>query len=637
MLLSIDIDAVDPLADGAPFGQAGPYERVTGTAHGEVDPDHPANRGIALLAQAPRNPRGRVEYSTGIYLLRPADPARGSGRLLYEVNNRGRKMLFSTLADAPAGVNDPRTLADLGNAFPLTLGHVLVWSGWDPDAPRAKGGLALDAPVATDRGQPIVQRVRDEFVSGTRIGVLDAFRLSHQAASPAQDRARLTVREREADAPHEVPTTDWSFVDARSIRLRDGLAPQPGFLYEFHYDAIHPKVQGLGFAATRDVVSHLRHHAGGIALTGRPMSHALAIGISQAGRYLRDHISQGFNRDEDGRRVFDGVLSHIAGVGRVFLNTPFAQPARTCTQHEDHAYPENAFPFSAATLTDPLTGQTGALLRGDDSDPRLIEINTSTEYWQKGASLLHTDSLGQHDVTLPDGVRVYLIAGTQHGGRAGMTADPGPAVNPRNPHNPMPAVRALLVALDAWVARGEAPPPSRIPTLAEGTLVAPDQTGFPAIPGAAVVRTTNRISPPGDWVTPVRDERAYRPLVCRVDRDGNELAGIRLPDISVPLATYTGWNAYKAPYPPGEIADRDGSCLAFAADEATRQATGDPRPAIAQRYHDRDDYVARVRDAALALVRDRLLLAADADQYVERARQDPRLAARPSIPRSRMP
>jgi hypothetical protein len=198
-------------------------------------------------------------------------------------------------------------------------------------------------------------------------------------------------------------------------------------------------------------------------------------------------------------------------------------------------------------------------------------------------------------------------------------------------------VRALLVALDAWVARGEAPPPSRIPTLAEGALVAPDQTGFPAIPGAAVVRTTNRITPPGDWVTPVRDERAYRPLVCRVDRDGNELAGIRLPDISVPLATYTGWNAYKAPYPPGEIADRDGSCLAFAADEATRQATGDPRPAIAQRYHDRDDYVARVRDAALALVRDRLLLAADADQYVERARQDPRLAARPSIPRSRMP
>ena len=625
MLLSIDIDAVDALADGAPFGQVGPYERITGIAHGEIDPDHPANRGIALLAQAPRNTRGRVEYSTGVYILRPRDAARGSGRLLYEVNNRGRKMLFSTLADAPAGVNDPRSLADLGNAFPLTLGHVLVWSGWDPGAPRAKGGLALDAPVASADGLPIVQRVRDEFVSGTRIGVLEMFRLSHQAASTAQDRARLTVREREADTAHVISPADWSFTDAYSIRLREGLAARPGHLYEFHYDAINPRVQGLGFAATRDVVSHLRHHPAGIALTGRPMSHALAIGISQAGRYLRDHVGQGFNRDEDGRRVFDGVLSHIAGVGRVFLNAPFAQPARTCTQHEDHRYPENAFPFSAATLTDPLTGLSASLLRGDASDPLLIESNTSTEYWQKGASLLHTDPLGERDVELPEGARVYLIAGTQHGGRAGMTADPGPAVNPRNPHNPMPAVRALLVALDAWVAHGVTPPPSQVPRLADGTLVEPQHIEFPAIPGAAIVRVANRINPPGDWVEPAREVGPYAALVCRVDADGNEVAGIRLPDIAVPLATYTGWNAYKAPYPTGELADRDGSCLAFAPDEAARKAAGDPRPSIAQRYRDRHDYVGQVREVALALVHQRLLLAQDADAYVERALADPRL------------
>ena len=626
MLLSLEIEIVEALADGASFGEAGAYERVIAVARGEVDPTVPANSGIALIDKAPRNAPGKVEYATSVFILRPKNPAHGNGRILYEVNNRGRKMLFGNIADGPQGVNDPRTLADLGNAFPLRLGYTIVWSGWDPDAPRANMGLALTAPVAMENGQPIVQMVREEWVSGTRLGLLETFKLSHEAATLEQPRARLTVRERSNDEPRELPLNQWSFVDARSIRLRDGTKPKPGFLYEFHYEAKNPKVQGLGFAATRDVVSWLRHSPEAVKATGCPMTHALAIGFSQAGRYLRNHVSDGFNRDEQGRRVFDGILSHIAGVGRVFFNTPFAQPARTNTQHEDHGFPENEFPFSTATLDDPLTGRSGSLFRGDGSDPLLIETNTSTEYWQKGASLLHTDPLGTRDVTLPENSRVYMIAGTQHGGRNGATTDPGPNVNPRNPHNPMPAIRALLVALDAWVVSGTAPPPSRVPTLAEGTLVEPDRTGFPAVPGVAIVRSTNVVAPPGDWVRPTAPDKTYRTLVSKVDADGNEVAGIRLPDIAVPLATYTGWNEYKPPYPAGEIADRDGSCLPLPADKAAREASGDPRPSIAERYRDGADYVARVRAVVTQLMADRLLLAEDAERYLDRARKEPRVA-----------
>lgn len=626
MLLSLEIEKVEPLADGTPFGEAGAYERVIAVARAEVDPAAPGNRGIALIDKAPRNAAGKVEYATSVFILRPKDSSRGNGRILYEVNNRGRKMLFGNIADGPQGVNDPKTLADLGNAFPLRRGYTIVWSGWDPDAPRANMGLALTAPIATNNGHPIVQTVREEWVSGTRIGVLEAFKLSHEAATLEQPRARLTVRERADDEPRELPLNQWSFIDARSIRLRDGAKAQPGFLYEFHYEAKNPKVQGLGFAATRDVVSWLRHSPDAVKATGRPMTHALAIGFSQAGRYLRNHISEGFNRDEQGRRVFDGIHSHIAGVGRVFFNTPFAQPARTNTQHEDHGFPENEFPFSTATQSDPLTGKTGSLFRGDGSDPLLIETNTSTEYWQKGASLLHTDPLGTRDIALPENSRVYMVAGTQHGGRAGATIDPGPNRNPRNPHNPMPAIRALLVALDEWVVSGKAPPPSRVPTLAAGTLVAADKTGFPAVPGAAIVRTTNTVSPPGDWVKPVAGDKVYRTLVSKVDADGNEASGIRLPDIAVPLATYTGWNEYKPPYPKGEIADRDGSCLPLPVDKAAREASGDPRPSIAERYKDGADYLAKVQAVVMELMADRLLLAEDAERYLDRARKEPRVA-----------
>jgi hypothetical protein len=345
------------------------------------------------------------------------------------------------------------------------------------------------------------------------------------------------------------------------------------------------------------------------------------VGISQSGRYLRDFVAQGFNQDEQAKKVFDGALSHIAGIGGVFLNAEFAQPARTNTQHEDHTYPENAFPFSAARQTDPVSGRVGALLREDGFDPLWMDVNTSTEYWQKGASLLHTDPAGRQDVALPSNARAYLIAGTQHAGRAGLKADFGPCMNPRNPHSSAPALRALLVALDAWVSAGTPPPASRVPSLGARTLVEPAQVGFPALPDTAVARAGNEVAIFGDWVRPMKVASPYRPMVSSIDADGNEVAGIRLPDIAVPLGTYTGWNLYKRPFPEGALCDRDGSFIAFEKTEAARAAKKDPRPSLEKRYSGHADYVNRVAQAAKALVEDRLLLQEDADAFVKAAQE----------------
>ena len=596
MITGIEIKSRSPLVGGAAFGDTGAYERIDGVASGVLDPAHPRNRGIALLDRAPRDADGLVAYRSDFVLLRPADAAKGNGRLLYEVNNRGRIMLFANLCAGAAG-NQPKSAEDLGNALPLRLGFSLLWTGWDPGAPKATG-LSLDVPVI----EGVVEPIREEFVSGTRLGVHEAFKLAYDCVGSAG----VTVR-RTQTAPRSAVACEM--VDNRTVRL---LTPiETGSIYEVRYQATKPRVLGIGFAATRDIVSHLRLK--GADLVGRPVEHTLAFGISQAGRYLRDHIALGFNGDEDGRRVFDGVFTHVAGIGRVFFNTPFGQPFRTRTWHEDHDFPEVEFPHSSAAMDDPLTGRSGALMRGDATDPLLIETNTATEYWQKGASLLHTDPLGRRDVALPANVRTYLVPGTQHGGKAGMPRDNGPCRNPRNWHDPMPAVRALLVALDEWVGSGRLPPDSRVPRIDDGTLVPAEQVAFPAIPGLVRPHAANDAAPLEDWVNPPAPGGGFGTLVPQVDADGNEIAGIRLPDIAVPRGTFMGWNLYKAPYPDGELADREGTFLAFAATEAERG--DDPRRSLAERYPGAG-YGEAVRAVVASLRADRLLLDEDAEQFV---------------------
>ncbi|HEX2652329.1 MAG TPA: alpha/beta hydrolase domain-containing protein, partial [Xanthobacteraceae bacterium] len=404
----------------------------------------------------------------------------------------------------------------------------------------------------------------------------------------------------------------------------------PVKIYELWYEATQPKVLGMGYAATRDVVSFLRYEradskgtlnpalGGNLSDDGNALRYALGVGISQSGRYLRHYIELGMNKDEQGRRVFDGMLAHISGAGKVFANHTFGMPNRTATQHEDRYYPENWFPFSAAHLADPLTGQSGALLRNDGFDPLLIETNTSTEYWQKGASLLHIDPATLSDIAEPQNARTYLIAGTQHGGHFGSTADPGACANPRNPNSAGPALRALLVALDEWVTKGVAPPKSRIPSIADHSAIEAGAIKMPVVSGFSITPGDNPAFLPVDWIDPPKSPgKIYQTRVPAVDIDGNEIAGIRLPPVAAPLGTHTGWNVYKVA--PTELCDRDGSFVPFAKTKAEREAAHDPRLSIEERYGNREAYVAKVKAAADALVSDRLLLASDAQAFVKAA------------------
>ena len=615
-ITALDILERTPFADGAPFGSVGAYERVRATAHGELDPASPANAVITDITRAPRNAHGMVEYDTDVFILRPVDPAAGNGVLLYEVLNRGHKFLPSWLDDAADGTDDPRTAADAGNGFAFRRGYTMAWSGWQPEVARTGGLMGLGVPVATDGGQPIARRIRVEIAAGTR-GPEVVRTATLPYPNTGLDGATLTVRAREAGPVQVVPPGAWSFVGASAVQLQAGPF-EPRKLYELTYFATAPTVDGIGFAATRDVVAYLRQgDAAG------PVHHAIGFGISLSGRFLRNFIELGMNRGEDGARVFDGVLAHIAGAGKVFANFEFAMPGRTATQHEDRTYPENWFPFAGFPATDPMTGQTGALLRGDGSDPLVLESNTATEYWQKGASLIHTDPATGADRPLPPTTRAYLLAGAEHAGHAGAPGAPGPCANPRNPMSAGPLLRALVVALTEWVADGTPPPDSRVPLRADGTGVPAASVRQPALPGVTWAPGDNPVGPPVDWTAPpAAPARTYPTMVSALDADGNERAGVRLPDVAAPLGTRTGTNVY-ADYPT-ELCDRDGSFIPFARTAAERAASGDPRLSLAERYASRDAYAAQVRAAADALVAARLMLPEDRDAAVRAAEAEAR-------------
>lgn len=646
----IVIDYVDaPTFDAREFGAVGRYEKLSGKAFGEVDPADPLNAGITYIQDAPRNARGRVEYIVDISILKPVDATRGNGTLLYDVVNRGARRAFDVFHLGPGGGNNPSRAADTGDGFLLRQGYTLVVSGWQGDLPKGEGDFAADYPVATRDGGAIGKYITAEFIVTKPEFTLSVGWDNGRALQPyvaferQTPRARL-IRRAHADAPDEViPRDEWSFASCPEgkpvtpsvvdICLPAGFSPE--YVYYLVYQARDPIVMGLAFAATRDIVSFLRYDTSNanplVARAGRdPQPNAIRrtimFGRSQSGRYAKDFVYQGFNQDEAQRIVFDGSIELTSGGRLTNINSEFSMPGRFSTALVGHFTPGDQFPFTYETLTDPVSGRTDGLLarcRAQGVCPKIMHWDSGTEPWGARASLVRTDPLGKTDVRIPDNVRLYYFAGTQHV-PAVTSTDAAICQYPTNPNPYKEAARALLVAMNEWVATGKAPPPSRYPALADRTLVRPlpqREFGFPEIPGRRYTGEVNHLYLNDDSVQPPRHiaDKQYAVLVPKVDRDGNELAGVRSVALQVPLGTYMGWNLRKKGFMEDRSCYLQGSYIPFTRWRLDRG--NDPRPTLEERYGSKDNYVRQVDAAAQRLQRDGFLLAEDAQRLMRDARE----------------
>ncbi|HEV3142145.1 MAG TPA: alpha/beta hydrolase domain-containing protein [Vicinamibacterales bacterium] len=604
--------------------QGSGYEKIAGTIHFAVSPSDPRNAIIVDLDKAPRNAAGLVEFSADFYLLRPKDPARSNGSALVEVSNRGGRGLLRQF-NRGGPQSDPETDADLGDKFLMRFGFTAAWVGWEFDVADNPGAMRIYVPFAKDGGKTISGVVRAAFIPSSRVSEFVLRDLGrYDAVDPDGSDSVLTVRPAFLGKSEIVPRQRWH-LKGHTVTLEGGF--DAGKTYEVAYRAENPPVAGLGFAAMRDFSSWLKHAAGGPM---PPVRYAYAFGASQSGRYLRDFLYEGFNTDERDRQVFDGVIAHIAGAARIDLNRRWSTPIGL------GVHSATSFPFADASLRDPISGaQEGALdnPRARAHLPKVFYTNTPVEYRGTGrvAALIHTTPDGSSDITPPDNVRVYFLAGTQHSpGRFPPTITAGQ--QPDNPVEYAWPLRALLLAMHRWVSAGTPPPASAYPKIADGTLVKASAVTFPAIPGvpspralSAGWRVANTIIKmpamvSGDFVSGAGAGAALPLLVPAVDEDGNERSGIRMPDISVPLGTYTGWN-FRNPTTgsPTELASLLGSALYFPSTRAARQAAKDPRRSVEERYPSREPYLAQVEKAADALVARGYLLIDDVPRIVQRA------------------
>ncbi len=629
------------LAGGAAFGGVGAYERIRGRLHYAVDPKDPANARIVDLGLAPRDARGLVTFAGDFLLLRPKGLGRGNHRLLYEVDNRGNLGMLAFFDDAPWS-NDPRELGDFGDGFLLRQGYSLLWSAWNWDVLPGDGRLQIELPIATENGAPITGPVAAEFVL-MREAKSAPFMWGDSRGYPPVDleepQARLTVRDEPTGARTPIPRDRWRFDGPTRVLYEPGFLP--GRIYELVYAAREPRVVGLGLAAIRDALSFFRFEGQDSAGTpnpladdGRPDPEAtLAFGISQSARVLQHLLLEGLHVDEAGRMVFDGALIHVPGGGKGSFNHRFAQTTRHPSELEDQQYPADFFPFATTPEIDPVTGAKGDVLTRAGAAgalPKLFYTLTSTEYWARSASLLHTDVEGERDLPLAANARLYMFAGAQHGNW--RTPARGPYQNCGNALDHRPPMRALLLALDAWAGRGTAPPASAFPNLAGGTLgsVADYRRAFPAIPGVRL--PARNLQPPrldlgprfaSQGIADLQPPAFGPPFITRVplpDADGNDLGGMRLPAVALPLGTYTGWNLRGLEVgAPDHLARWSGSFIPFARTEAEARAAGDPRPSLEARYRSRQDYESKVAAAAEELVRQRRLLEVDVAPITARA------------------
>ncbi|WP_428490309.1 alpha/beta hydrolase domain-containing protein [Rhodopila sp.] len=649
--LEIRIDDRRPFAGGHAFDEVGAYERLTGRVLFAVDPLAQAQADVVDIGRAPRDPDGSVRFEADLMLLKPLGG--GNRRVLFDYGNRGNKRALQFFNDAMHS-NEPLTLDHAGNGFLMRRGYALAWLAWEGDILPGDGRMVLDVPVATDNGVAITGRVRTEIIvdkpSGPSMplsGRLAAH--SYPVASRDKRDAILTRRRYPYDTPEPVAASEWDFAleisgaGTEATTLERAIVPadgfihyrpgfEPGWIYELIYTARDPKLMGLGHVAVRDFVSFVKYADG----SGNPLAgirQAYAWGRSQTGRCLRDFVYRGYNADAAGRRVFDGVMPHVSGAGRKWLNHRFASPIVSGgQQYEDHFNIADSFPFSYAWSVDHLTGREDAILKRPETDPLVFHTQTATEYWVRRGSLVHTDTLG-HDLPQPATVRVYCWSSSQHSANPLLKAPAkGIGQNLSNTVATSMLFRALLDAMDRWATDGTKPPDSRFPMRADGTLVeyARWRRQFPTIPGVMVLAEPNALplldfGPDADrgilreppvMVRGRNDPDGgpglrYTVLVPAVDKDGNDIAGVRAPMVNAPLGTYTGWNPRSRGHGHGVQWKFEGSYIPFPETPAERLATGDPRLSVAERYSDWRGYVAAITRAAEELVAADLMLEED--------------------------
>jgi hypothetical protein len=653
---SITITSIVPAYGGASFGSVGPYQFVTGIANGAVDPADPKNAVIQDIALAPLDAKGRVEYSTNFQILMPVDESKGNHIMLTEIVNRGNELdpsffNIGVTSSAPAG-----------DGFLENQGLTLVWTGWQADlvAPASNPGLVtMSAPIAHYRnGQTITGVVRSEWIVSTPTSTQNILADSssntpgYASVTTSNAGLRLTERVHQNDPKVPIPNSDWAFADCTStpfpgvpnsqkVCLKNGF--DTNHIYELIYTAKDPIVMGLGLAALRDVSAFFHNAATDDSGTANPLAgqitHTLLNGISQSGRLLRTYLDLGFNEDESGKQVFEGMQPHIGSL-RNYINVRFSQPGRLAgTQHTEKQYPGPESPLTYQPSFDPLTGQTSGIFdrcTQTGTCPKIVHTMTDIEYWEASGRGDTTDPLGTRDLSLPSNVRIYQFSSNQHGGFSPVAALPtstGICEQLPDANTYTYNIRALLVALEQWVANGTLPPASLYSRLDHRSLVPLNQIRFPRIPGVtgpAGIFNTHiayyrgprydaddlsgiiAIEPPIPLVE-------YPSLAPQIDVDGNDIDGLRSHILQAPLGTYTGWNVRAAGFSQGDACDLTGSYIPFAATKAQRKASGDPRLSLQERYGSTAGYVAAVTAAVNSLVSQRLMLASDASGAISNA------------------
>jgi hypothetical protein len=551
--------------------------------------------------------------------------------VLFEVSNRGGKGMLSSF-DHGASAHDPRTDRDFGDGFLLEQGYTLVWLGWEFDVPPTPGLLRLYAPAA----EGITGIVRAEFVldrKETRQSLGDRNQVAYPVLNPDDPGLTLTVRDRSDGPRRVVPRQEWRIEKRTHVLMPAGF--EPARIYELVYQSKDPAIVGLGPTAVRDLISFFKYGGNDVTVLGDHhnfIKRAYGFGISQSGRFLRTFLYYGFNQDEKGRRVFDGVMAHVAGAGRGSFNHRFAQPSRDGHPFMNIYYPTDIFPFTDIAQSDPETGITDGLLSHatpPEATPKIFYTNTSYEYYGRSASLIHTAIDGSKDAPVPPTTRIYFLTGCQHG-PSPFPPVRGQAQNLPNPNNYNWTLRALLVALDGWVRNGKEPPPSTYPAIAKDNLVPLGALRFPKIPGVQFptrVQRAWRVDYGPEFrgagvvtIEPPNVGSAFPILLPQVDADGNETSGIRMPATQVPLATYAGWNL-RAPEigASDELYSMVGSFIPFARTKAERAKNGDPRLSIEERYSGKQQYLDKVQAVAHGLVREGYLLERDIPAVVNRA------------------